>query len=67
MYILLVRPNIEYANQVWSPYKIGEVNSIESVQKFALRMCHVLFELNFCYIIICILALNFEPELLCIM
>jgi hypothetical protein len=39
MYILLVRPNIEYANQVWSPYKIGEVNSIESVQKFALRMC----------------------------
>ena len=39
MYISLVRPNVEYASQVWSPYKIGEVNSIESVQKFALRMC----------------------------
>ena len=36
MYISLVRPNVEYASQVWSPYKIGEVNSIESVQKFAL-------------------------------
>ena len=39
MYISLVRPNVEYASQVWSPYRIGEVNSIESVQKFALRMC----------------------------
>ena len=39
MYILLVRPNLEYASQVWSPYKVGEVNSLEHVQKFALRMC----------------------------
>jgi hypothetical protein len=39
MYISLVCPNVEYASQVWNPYKIGEVNSIESVQKFALRMC----------------------------
>ena len=39
MYLSLVRPNVEYASQVWSPYKIREVNSIESVQKFALRMC----------------------------
>ena len=39
MYISLVRPNLEYASQVWSPYKVGEVNSLEHVQKFALRMC----------------------------
>ena len=25
-----------YGSQVWSPYKVGEVNSIEHVQKFAL-------------------------------
>ena len=39
MYISLVRPNLEYASQVWSPYRVGEVNSLEHVQKFALRMC----------------------------
>ena len=48
MYISLVRPNVEYASQVWSPYKIGEVNSIESVKKFALRM-HVCKKLE-CWI-----------------
>ena len=39
MYISLVRLNLEYASQVWNPYKVGEVNSSEHVQKFALRMC----------------------------
>ena len=39
MYILLVCPNLEYASQVWNPYKAGEVNSLEHVQKFALCMC----------------------------
>ena len=29
MYILLVCPNLEYASQVWSPYKVGELNSLE--------------------------------------
>ena len=38
MYISLVHPNLEYASQVWSPYKVWEVNSIEGAQKFALRM-----------------------------
>ena len=38
MYIFLVRPNLEYASQVWSPYKVGKVNSIEGVQEFALHM-----------------------------
>ena len=39
MYISLVRPNLEYASQVWSPYKVGKVNSLEHVQKFAVCMC----------------------------
>ena len=41
MYISLVRPHLEYryASQVWNPYKTGEINSLEDVQKFALRMC----------------------------
>ena len=39
MYISLVRPHLEYVSQVWNPYKTGEINSLEHVQKFALRMC----------------------------
>ena len=39
MYISLVRPHLEYASQVWNTYKTGEINSLKSVQKFALRMC----------------------------
>ena len=39
MYISLVRPHLEYASQVWNTYKTGEINSLEGVQKFALRMC----------------------------
>ena len=47
MYISLVRPNLEYASQVWSPYKVGEINSIEGVQKFALRMCAKNWDANY--------------------
>ena len=42
MYISLVCPNLEYASQVWSPYKVAieEVNAIEGVQiLFALSLC----------------------------
>ena len=37
--ISLVCPNLEYASQVWSPYKVGEITCIEGVQRFALHMC----------------------------
>ena len=39
MYVSLVRPHLEYASQVWNTYKTGDINSLENVQKFALRMC----------------------------
>ena len=32
---------------VWSPLKVGEVNSIEGVQKFALRMCAKNWDANY--------------------
>ena len=30
---------MEYAVQVWSPYQKGHINALESIQKFALKVC----------------------------
>ena len=34
-----IRPHLEYASPVWNPFHKREIEDIESVQKFALRMC----------------------------
>ena len=39
LYLTLVRPHLEYACQVWDPYLAKNRSALESVQKFALRMC----------------------------
>ena len=39
----IVHPDLEYASQVWNPYKVGEVNSLAHVQKFALHICALNF------------------------
>jgi len=39
IYTALVRPHLEYASPVWSPHLSKDINSIEDVQKFALRIC----------------------------
>ena len=39
LYVALVRPHLEYAAQVWNPHLVKDINSLESVQKFALRIC----------------------------
>ena len=39
LYLFLVRPHLEYASQVWSPYTSKDIQVLEKVQKFALRMC----------------------------
>jgi len=33
LYKAMVRPHLEYANSVWCPYKKGDIESIEKVQK----------------------------------
>ena len=38
LYKTLVRPHLEYAVQVWRPYKQGQIDLIESVQRRATRM-----------------------------
>ena len=39
LYLSLIRPHFEYAVQVWNPYLIKDIQKLETVQKFALRMC----------------------------
>ena len=39
LYLSIIRPHIEYASPVWDPYHKTEIEAIESVQKFALKMC----------------------------
>ena len=39
LYLALIRPHTEYACQVWNPHLLKDIASLESVQKFALRMC----------------------------
>ena len=38
LYLALVRPYLEYASQVWSPYMLKDVQLPEKVWKFALRI-----------------------------
>ena len=39
LYMALVRPLLEYASEVWSPYMLKDVQLVEKVQNFALRIC----------------------------
>ena len=38
LYLSLVRPHLEYACQLWDPYSQSDINQLESVQKFALKL-----------------------------
>ena len=39
LYVSNIRPHLEYACQVWDPYLQKDVDKLELVQKFALRVC----------------------------
>ena len=39
LYKAFIRPCMEYAATAWSPYLRGEVEQLEKVQRFALRVC----------------------------
>ena len=38
LYTSLVRTHLEYANAVWYPYKIGDIEVTEKVQKRATKL-----------------------------
>ena len=39
LYKSFVRPHLEYATIAWNPHLKGEIEAIENVQKFSLRVC----------------------------
>ena len=39
LYLTLIRPHLEYANQVWDPYLVKDCKLLENVQKFACKVC----------------------------
>ena len=39
MYKIVVRPHLEYAAPVWAPHLAKDVDNLENVQKFGLKMC----------------------------
>ena len=38
LYKALVRPHVEYTNSIWSPYKKGDIEAIEKVEKRATKL-----------------------------
>ena len=47
LYKALVRPHVEYANAVWYPYKIKDIEAIENVQRRASRLVPTLKDLSY--------------------
>ena len=39
LYLSYIRPHLEYSAIVWNPYLKQDIDTIENVQKFALRVC----------------------------
>ena len=51
LYVSLVRPLLEYTSPAWSPYIIKDINSLESVQKFALKVCLKQWNMPYCQLL----------------
>jgi ribonucleases P/MRP protein subunit RPP40 len=38
LYVTFVRPHLEYASSAWNPYRIGDENGIENIQRRATKL-----------------------------
>ena len=47
LYKALIRPHLEYANQIWSPYLVKDVMALENVQRRVTRMIPKMKELSY--------------------
>ena len=47
LYISLVWPHLEYASQLWDPYLQGDIDRLEAVQRFALKLVSRQWDLGY--------------------
>ena len=68
LYLSLARPILDYACQVWHPDLIKDIQKLESVQKFALRLCTKQWNLDYeSLLMICnILTLTARRKFFCL-
>ena len=48
LYKAFIHPHLEYATQVWDPYLINNIELLERVQGFALRVCCKNWSASYC-------------------
>ena len=46
-YVTCIRPHLEYTCQLWDPHTTKGVQSVESVQKFACKVCLKQWDINY--------------------
>ena len=47
MYKTLVRPHLEYAAPVWDPHLLKDIEFVENVQKYGLKICLKRWDLGY--------------------
>ena len=46
LYKTFIRPHLEYCSIMWDPYLVKDIEALEKVQRFGLRMCLKQWDLN---------------------
>ena len=46
-YLTCIRPHLEYAAQLWDPYNKKDIELLESVQKFACKVCLKCWDMDY--------------------
>ena len=47
LYVAMVRPHLEYANQIWAPFLIKDLEAVENVQRRASKLVPTLKNLTY--------------------
>ena len=48
LYVAFIRPHLEYATAVWDPHLSKDILELESVQRFACRICTKSWDVPYC-------------------
>ena len=54
IYLTCIRPHLEYATHLWDPYNKKYIELLESVQKFACKVCHKCWDMDYQNLLHCL-------------